>query len=321
MNYISPKVYKQLFIYLIPTICIILTNNTLLHPSYLFFLAIFSSMLPPFFSSKMSLIISSFLFFLSVISPYFYYFSYGFIISHAYNTKILISSEKNRLYLIIFKIECILFIISQALFIPLYIQLFMSLAVIISSVFASAPPCECLDPYYSMKSLILSGKSLPTSSSNCFLKANNHKIPYKPLIEKKVPSITTDFNNSDNKTMKYSTLLSKEYKTYITDYSSSCLLIQKLNDIVKPDFGLFYLMNLLSSFNFWTCIFILFNFYRFKFTVFLIVFFVFFGFHWEWLGIFGTFTFSGSVTARMMTGYLTYIVIISMQRYFLFNKI
>ncbi len=326
MDLIPHKIYRQLFIYLLPTICITATNNILLHPPYLFFQAILSSLIPPLLPSKTSLIISSVLFFISIISPGFYYFSYGFIISHIYNSRILISSARASLHLFIFKVELISFIFSKTIYIPIQLQLIIGVVILLISIWVDPPASESSDPYTAMKNLIVNDRKFPFVQNNSInygldsptelLIKNPKKISSKKILEEKYhnkKSLKIDPN-----ILRYSALLSQEYKMYVKGKLET--LMEKLKPMLKPDFGLFYFINLTSGFKLWSHIFIFMNIFHCRFTIFIMVSFILiFEFYWEWLAIFGKFSLSDVVSWRMATGYGLYLLIIFILKYMSFN--
>lgn len=178
---IPPKIIQDIIIYSIPLFLITADRNLIGNENYwisLFGSIVASLPLPFFQSSKTKLVLASMLYIAYIFIPELYFFVFGFILNQSYNSGLLKSDQKSVCKLIS-KIELIGYLLSEIIYIPVHIKLFMGAVAFIISLFAPKPCAESSEPFESMKSRINSASRL-NSEYRVFL----DKEIKKPLISK-----------------------------------------------------------------------------------------------------------------------------------------
>lgn len=277
--------------YLLPLFAVTLSYNPSIHPRDYFYQAIAGAAIQYYVVERLlhgkgALIASTLLYPLAIFFPGSFFFSYGFILSQAYNTGILVS-DKYSMGIYAFRVEMLGFIIAHCVVIPIYIQMAMA-----AGVFALALDTVDLailteDPQKAMENLIIGlDPRLPGES-----------LGGEALLSDET-SETTYATFKNRQTLRHYKLLCSEYRAFITDrYFADSL-----------QFGLFYLMFLLSE-NLLLFVFSLLNPIRWRWTVLVTCGAVLMGLPWTWTALLADFAVGPHVPSRLLTGYLAYLIV------------
>ncbi|KAI5170937.1 hypothetical protein PAEPH01_1571 [Pancytospora epiphaga] len=304
-NY-PPGVYIQLTLYLLPLLVLSLCYNPAIHYSGYFYLAIISSSLQyyiaeAFISRKLSLVISAVLCIITTLYHKSFFFTYGFVLSQAYNSHLIISDSR-QVSRHVFKVHLMGLFVSVCLVIPIYVQVALSIATVVTSLMALPPPIESSDPYTAMKAMFLGTDTGERVTLDV-------PIDMSLYSNKKIILGNTDENVNFRISSSEYSLLCREFKAYVKgDYEYGRLEIGLFHTLLLLSQGspLLFFLSLLNPFSIRYIILFIFIAAALCWQV------------WDqevavWLTVFAEFGSSHNIPFKLLSGYIIYLLLVSVR--------